>query len=159
MTTPEALTNAVRLLLVECFRGADSGSTWFLDRDGLLATAAALSAEQASREASAGGATIAGHVEHVRWFVALLNAYARGERPAIRWDESWSVREVDENGWRTLQAELEREFEALLGHLERGLDPEHAERLLPLLATVTHAAYHLGAVRQMALRLDPPVDA
>lgn len=152
MATSEVLTSSVQKLLVESFRGEEGGETWYLDDEGLLATARSASAERASRGAVEGGATIAGHVEHVRWFVALLNAFARGERPAVDWTESWSVRVVDDEAWRELLAALEREFEELHAHLGRGIDPEDAQRLMPVLATVVHVAYHVGAVRQL-LRL------
>ena len=59
------------------------------------------------------------------------------------------MQEVDEDAWATLQASLEREYRALSEHLAEGVDPEDPERLMPVLATVTHVAYHLGAIRQM----------
>lgn len=150
MPTSETLTTAVRQLLKEAFGGAEGGNSWFVDDAGLLATAHALSAEQASRAPTAGGATIAAHIEHVRWFVALLNAYARGERPPIDWGSSWSVREVDADGWPELLAALEREARELQDHLDAGIDLDDAQRVMTILATVAHVAYHVGAVRQMA---------
>jgi hypothetical protein len=149
MATSEALTSAVRQLLAEGFEGASAGTTWFVDDQGLLGSIQELDAARASRPTSPEGSTVAAHVEHVRWFVALLNAFARGERPAVEWAESWTVREVDGEAWASLQADPEREFRELSEHLARGVEVEDPERLMPVLATVAHVAYHLGAVRQM----------
>lgn len=154
MAPSSTLTAAIRQLLSEGFHGRSSGSTWFLDEDGLLATARRLDASQASRAPIPGSASIAAHVEHVRWFVALLNAFARGEQPDIRWSDSWSVDRVEDAEWARLLDRLEAESEELLQHVERGVDVEDEERLLPLLATVTHVAYHVGALRQMVRALD-----
>ena len=149
MAKSQNLTTAVQQLLTESFHGADGGTTWFLDGEGLLATARTLDAERASRSPVPGGATVAGHVEHVRWFVALLNAFARGEQPQIDWAQSWTVREVDGAGWDALLRDLEREYTELHGHFGRGIDPDDTQRLMPVLANVVHVAYHVGAVRQM----------
>ena len=147
-TTP--LASAARQLLTEAFHGASSGSTWFLDEDGLLATIRELDATQASQAPVPGSASIAAHVEHVRWFVAMLNAFARGERPAIAWKESWGVHEVDEAHWDALQSDLEREYEELHRHLQTGLETDDEQRLMSGLGTIVHVAYHVGAIRQMA---------
>lgn len=148
MTTSPTLTTAVRGLLAEAIAGEPGGTTWISDGEGLLATVRDLSATRASRSRD-GDTSIAAHVEHVRWFLALLNAFARGEHPEIAWQQSWTVREVDTDAWRHLIDAVEREFEELDGHLGRGVDPDDEARLQPTLATVAHAAYHLGALRQM----------
>lgn len=149
MPTSETVTTAVRRLLREAFGGAEHGNSWFVDDDGLLATVRDLDSAEASRSPTAGGATIAGHVEHVRWFVTLLNAFARGERPAINWSESWSVREVDDDAWRDLLGSLENAADELDDHLAAGIDLDDEQRVMTVLATVAHVAYHVGAVRQM----------
>lgn len=145
------LTTAIRQLLAEAFEGASAGSTWFVDDQGFLESIRGLEGKRASQPVPPDdtGTSVAAHVEHVRWFLALMNSFARGERPEIRWSDSWSVREVAPHAWETLQADLEREFQELSEHLERGLDAENPERLMPILAKVTHVAYHLGAVRQL----------
>lgn len=149
MADSKPLTDALRQLLAEGFRGKDAGTTWFVDGEGLLDTVAAVDARQASSAPATGGTTIAGHVEHVRWFLALLNAFARGERPEIDWAQSWTVAEVDEDQWPNLIDAAEREFEELMEHFGEGIDPDDAERLMPSLATVVHVGYHVGALRQM----------
>lgn len=160
MADPEALSKAASSLLREVFHGDDAGTTWIVDGSeapggnaGLLATAERLSAEEASRAPAGEGASIAAHVEHVRWFLALLNAYARGERPEIDWTRSWGVSTVDEEAWSSLRAALREEADAAAANVERALsDPDlPQERLMPILATLTHCGYHLGAVRQMVL--------
>ena len=150
MTTHVPLERAARELLAEAFRGRDAGPVWFLDDEGILATARGMTAARASRRTTEGGATIAGHIEHVRWFLAVTNAYARGERPPIDWSQSWSVQEIDEDEWGPLVDALEREYEALYEHLEQGaLDTGDEPQVKSLLATLTHVGYHVGAIRQM----------
>lgn len=149
MSTPQPIGSVLQTLLHEGIRADRGGTTWFVDGSGLLASVRDLDAERASRSLSDGGATVAGHVEHVRWFLALLNAFARGERPAIDWSSSWTVHGVDEAEWRALLDDVAREADELKQHFAHDLDPQVEERLLPAVATVAHVAYHLGAVRQM----------
>lgn len=154
MSESENLTRAMQALISEAFHGRPAGgNTWFLDDEGLLDTARTTSSSLASQSATPESATLAGHVEHVRWFVALAGAFARGERPQLDWAESWGVREVDPAGWRELLAALEQEVEELQGHLEGAVDLEDPGRLLGLLGLLAHVAYHVGAVRQLKLAL------
>ncbi|MCY4355110.1 MAG: hypothetical protein OXC09_10075 [Truepera sp.] len=154
MSGSENLTRAMQALISEAFHGRPAGgNTWFLDDEGLLDTARTTSSSLASRSATPESATLAGHVEHVRWFVALAGAFARGERPQLDWAESWGVREVDPAGWRELLAALEQEVGELQGHLEGAVDLEDPGRLLGLLGLLAHVAYHVGAVRQLKLAL------
>ena len=81
--------------------------------------------------------------------MSILNAYIRGERPDVDWSQSWSVDTVDAAAWAQLQADLRREAQALLDHVETGVDAENETRLTTLISTVAHVAYHVGAVRQM----------
>ena len=150
MADPTPLVKTSRQLLTEAFQGATSGSTWFLDDAGMLGTIGELDAAQASQAPVPGSTTIAAHVEHVRWFVAMLNAFARGERPEIAWRESWTVQSVDELEWANLRAAVAKEYEELHAHFLHGIDPDDEQRLTSALATIVHVAYHLGAIRQMA---------
>lgn len=165
MPDSEFLATAVGSLVREIFHGHAAGSTWIVDgadtaggNAGLLATLERLTPEQASGRSGGGRATVAGHAEHVRWFLSLLNAYARGERPEVDWNRSWTVHEVDHQAWARLRAELRAEAEAAASNMEAALrSPDLPEdRLMPILATMAHCAYHLGAVRQM---VPPPQGA
>lgn len=136
---------AVGQLLREGIVGSESGSSYFVDGDGLLGTLRKLSAQEASMVGE-GGATVAAHAEHVRWFLALFNAFARGQEPELRWSESWGVRRVGTGAWAELVASIENEAEEALERV-RGTPEVEAEYLLPTLGLVAHVAYHLGAIR------------
>jgi hypothetical protein len=140
----DSFKESVLELFLEAYLGKTKAYTWF------TGTLDGVSAEAASR--SLGGASVAAHAEHLRWSLALANAFARGEEPQADWSESWSVDRVDTEAWERLRAELRREFETLSAALETlALDTLDAPTLTGILALAPHAAYHLGAVRQMAL--------
>ncbi|NJK43585.1 MAG: hypothetical protein HC933_04325 [Pleurocapsa sp. SU_196_0] len=48
---------------------------------------------------------------------------------------------------------MRREYERLLEALPNGFDPANPVIVSSGVALVAHAAYHLGAIRQMALHL------
>lgn len=96
------------------------------------------------------GTTVAAHTQHLRWSLAHANAFARGETPTGSWPESWSLREVDAGAWDELRAALRREYDTLLGAIKQQEDFSDPQTLTGIMALVPHAAYHLGAIRQMA---------
>jgi len=149
----ETFVQVVTELFSEAYEGPQHAYTWFVDNDpgaGLLGTLARLPAEAASRPTVPGGATIAAHAEHLRWSLAMANAFARGEQPQAKWAESWSVRTVDATSWERLQADLKREFDTLKAAIQANPNLSGVQVLTGILALIPHAAYHLGAVRQMA---------
>ncbi len=64
-----------------------------LDRGtSLFETLATISAEEASRPVSATCASIAAQVEHVRFYLEVLERYLRGETVgAVDWQASWRL--------------------------------------------------------------------
>ncbi len=155
---PEAFKESLLELLSEAYTGPNHAYTWFIGNEpgsGLFGTLDGLSAEDASR-ARSHNSTVAAHTEHLRWSLAHANAFARGETPPGSWPESWSVREVDAGAWDDLRAALRREFETLLEAIKQKEDFSDSQMLTGIMALVPHAAYHLGAIRQMVAR---PEDA
>ncbi len=144
-----------RAFLVEAYEGAWPEGTWFVSPEpdaGVLGTLARLSAEEASRPARPGGPTIAAHAEHLRWYLALVNATLEGAPWQPDWSASWSLETADPSAWEAQQAALRREFEALRSRLEGDLDVRDPLQLRGILALAPHSAYHLGAIRQLALQ-------
>lgn len=148
-------TDVLRNILLELFKEAYTGptgpNTWFTDNrpeSGLFGTLEQVSAEDASRE-SPSGSSIAAHAEHLRWSLALTNAYVRGENPTPSWAESWTVKTVDAEAWEKLQTDLRREYEEVAAALGRQEDLSDPQMLTGVMALTPHAAYHLGAVRQL----------
>lgn len=116
---------------------------------GVYGAIAALSAEQASRPFPDGGATLAAHVNHLRWAIALVNGYYRGQEPGADWSESWAVSTVDQAQWQALQQELRKEGEQLLANAEAKHPWGDEFAATGCLSSLGHTAYHLGAIKQM----------
>ena len=81
----------------------------------------------------------------------MSNALMRGQQPSRDWAESWTVSSVDDTAWLELQSALRLEYETLQTQLELGFDPSNPMMTTAGIALVAHAAYHLGAIRQMVL--------
>lgn len=117
----------------------------------LLETLATISPEEASGPVSESGASIAGHVDHVRFYLdVLLKASRTGEYSPVDWEESWVVHEVDAAQWEALQTRLRESYQAFLT-LARSVEGWEADyEVSGAMAVLAHTAYHLGAIR-MAL--------
>jgi hypothetical protein len=148
------LTHALPDLFSELVNGSPDpeASTSMLNRgdEGLLRGLHKLSAVEASTT-KAGGATIAAHVDHLRYGLALLNRWAAGETAPwtnADWTLSWRKRVVTDGEWKTLCAELGREAATWQNAL--GTPRELNERELQwTIGSIAHLAYHLGAIRQI----------
>ena len=117
---------------------------------GLLASLERLSAAAASAT-HAGGASIAAHVDHLRYGFSLLNRWGDGVSPPwpdMDWAASWRRNVVTEPEWRTLRDELRREvtrWAQVLGAPRQVSEIEAGW----VAGSVAHLAYHLGAIRQI----------
>jgi hypothetical protein len=139
-------------LFSEAYDGPNHSYTWFIDnapKSGMLGTLEDITNEEASRTFVENGSSIAAHTEHVRWSLALSNAYMRGEQPKMPWSESWLVKTVNTNEWNTLRSNLRKEYETLRQGIEKQQDFSDEQILTGAFGFVAHAAYHLGAIRQM----------
>src|SRR5437016_4571289 len=107
--------NVLADLFSELVNGSPDPSlgTYMLNRRdaGLLASLEKISAAGASAT-SAGGGTIAAHVDHIRYGLALLNRWAAGETSPWKgadWTTSWRIQTVSDAEWRALRDDLRRE--------------------------------------------------
>ena len=152
MSESATVRAALAAVLQEILHGSAPDAGWLLNpRDpGLLRSLETLSAAQASAVPAGSTSSIAAHVDHLRYGLALLNRWADGEEPfeGADWAASWLRTAVSEPEWRTLldglRAEAERwqtGFGQLLGRGEPGLTGA--------IACAAHLAYHLGAIRQL----------
>ena len=135
----------------ELLEGVPKGEpTWVTTggpEGGVYGTLADLSAEEASRDVA--GTTIAAHAEHLRWAIELVNGYFDGRDTPASWAESWSVKRVDADQWDELRRALRTAGDRLLANLpvKHGWREDFAVN--GALASYGHAAYHLGALRQL----------
>ncbi len=122
----------------------------YLDKGtSLFETLETISAEEASRPVSATCASIAAQVEHVRFYLQVLQGAIRKE-PAVKidWDETWKLQTVTPEEWQTLKEQLGEEYQNALT-LMKSLDVwEGEDDIGASLAILVHTAYHLGEIRQ-----------
>lgn len=148
----ETVLRAVLPILSEAFAGpADPRSTHFVNNlpdCGVFGTLDALTAEQASTPVEDGGATAAAQAEHLRFSLDVSVRWLRGEPVKADWERSWAVTQVDGDAWTELRRQLRATYEAFVVMVHQR--PMDVELLEGLVATVAHAAYHLGALRQIA---------
>lgn len=150
----ERINGVIIELLSEAYDGPRHPYTWFINNDpesGILGTIKKLKAEEASTPIIENGTTIAAHIEHLRWSLNKTNSLLNGEDPTMNWSESWRVRRVDSEDWMLLIEQLSREFNRLVQSFSSGVSLASDEHLKEALALIPHAAYHLGAIRQMVL--------
>jgi hypothetical protein len=116
---------------------------------GLLRSLDRLTAEAAST-AAGGGASIAAHVEHLRYGLSLMNRWAAGENPFrdADWSASWRTGPVSKAEWARLRSDLAAEAHRWLSAIAKPRDVDGTE-LRGIVGSITHLAYHLGAIRQI----------
>ena len=129
-----------------------SARTYILNQGdgGLLASLDRLSAAAASAT-HGGGASIAAHVDHLRYGFSLFNRWGDGLSPPwpeMDWTASWRRNVVSDADWQTLRDELRRETDRWVETLNRPRDASDVEAGW-LVGSVAHLAYHLGAIRQI----------
>ena len=161
----EMVMKAVGTVLAEAYEGPqDPRGTWFVNNAadaGFFPTLDALSAEDASRPPHAGRSTVAAHAGHLRFSLEVSRRWVTGDRGPFDWGQSWAVREVDDAAWAELRAGIRQEYASF----RRALDEAGELDFLAfagVLGALAHAAYHLGAVKQMVLELRgaaPPAEA
>jgi hypothetical protein len=146
------MTTPVARLFAELVTGAPRDGAFILNSGdaGLLRSLEHLSAAEASRSVD-GGATIAAHVQHVRYGLSLMNEWAsNGGDPFAnaKWDEAWKITAVSDSEWAEIQGGLRDEATRWARVLD-GPPPTETLALLGFISSVAHVAYHLGAIRQI----------
>lgn len=150
--TKSALLGALAFLLEEALPGHREPGNVFLDSGtGWRATLETVTHNQASTPTVPGGTTIAGHVEHTRYYLQVVREFIQGRTEPVDWSESWRVSEVSEQDWSKLQSELIAEHDRVMA-LAQNSDDWDEDLIASMFGMVAHCAYHLGAVRQMIKR-------
>jgi len=158
----EDLRRSLATLLHEVLEGPAETGAFVLNRGdrGLLASLDALSAETATARPD-GRASVAAHVDHLRYGIELLNRWARGEDPwsTANYAASWQRNEVSpeqtDDQWRALREALKEEARAWTASAARRADWNESG-ITEAFASVVHLAYHLGAIRQIAVAARGP---
>lgn len=151
--TMNELHPSLALLFAELIDGPPGEQAYMLNPGdpGLLRSLDGLSAAAASSIPASGGASIAAHVDHVRYGIELMNRWSGGEADpwsGADWAASWRRTTVNEEQWAALRERLRgvtREWHKALA-TPRTMS---ALELNGVIASVAHLAYHLGAIRQI----------
>src|SRR4051812_1350624 len=105
------LTRTLTTLFAELVDGPPA-EAYMLNRGdvGLLRSLENLTASDASR-ATSGGASIAAHVDHLRYGLSLMNRWSHGENPfdGADWSASWRRISVSDAEWQDLKTALRDE--------------------------------------------------
>ena len=120
----------------------DKGTTLFETLEGV-------SAEEASRAISPKSATVAAQVEHVRFYLDVLDDYMRnGEDKTNNWREIWeTVREVTPADWEDMKRRLKESHERVMTTINSFEKWDGKYDIAGPLSILVHTAYHLGGIR------------
>ena len=161
MNTRE-IAGMLSALFSELVEGPPPSAAYILNTGdvGLLRSIDKLSARDASAS-SQGGATIAAHVEHLRYGIALMNRWAAGEANPWRdadWKAAWRTTSVSDAQWTFLRAQLRDELTRWSAALREPRDVNETE-LGGMIGNIAHLGYHLGAIRQIDKQARGPREA
>lgn len=123
----------------------------FLDKGtSLFETLEGISAEQASRATGGRCATLAAQVNHIRFYLDVLEQYMLQTINApVDWQSSWQVGAVTGEEWNALRQSLRDSYTRVRSTME-GFDSwDDDHRVGGAFAIVVHTAHHLGEIRQM----------
>jgi hypothetical protein len=154
MTTPDSVfQRALSNMLIEIFNGPPGQEAYVINPGdpGLLRQLETIDASAASRPPMPGRSTIAAHVDHVHFGLAIMNRWAAGEEnpwAGADWNGSWQRPTVTEDQWRMLRDNLRREADTWRDFVSKRATWDDMWAAVAL-STVAHTAYHLGAIRQM----------
>ncbi len=145
-------TQALSILFKETFEGIPApGQQVYLDRDaGIFATLGAIDAAQASTDINS--TTIAAHSEHTRFYLELLDNYLNEDMRIVDFKQSWRIKTVGEDEWDELRENMSKIYRKAGETLDKK-DDWVLDTITVAMGIVTHTAYHLGAIRQMAKNL------
>jgi len=145
--------HGIKFLLNEILYGTSNGAdgTCFVQGDeALLATLQDLSAEEASRIPAPGMSSIAAHLIHTNYYLWHSLQYMEGKEIEGEWEASWAKQAVTQEEWAAEQERLKTQVECFCNLLD-SMDFTEEWNLVGGIANVGHAAYHLGAIRQLYL--------
>ena len=157
--TDSVFHHALSNMLTEIFDGPPGQEAYLLNPGdpGLLRQLDTIDASAASKRPMPGRSTIAAHIDHVHYGLAMLNRWAAGD--ANPWagtdpNASWQRTTVTEDQWRTLRTALRQEVDQWREVVATRTSWDNTAATIAI-STAAHTAYHLGAIRQILLGLSP----
>jgi hypothetical protein len=121
----------------------DKGTTLYETLDGI-------SAEEASQAASSKSASIAAQVEHIRFYLDVIDDYMRtGIDKTNNWREIWeTVHQVTPDEWEEMKRRLRASHERVMATINSFEKWDGKYDIRGGLSILVHTAYHLGGIRQ-----------
>jgi hypothetical protein len=115
----------------------------------LFETLESITAEEASERISPNTATIAAQVEHVRFYLDVLDKYIKTlEDSKNNWREIWeTVGEVTPTEWEETKARLRDSYSKVMATINSFEQWDRKYDIAGALSVLTHTAYHLGGIR------------
>ena len=152
-TTDSVLQRALGKMLTEIFEGPPGQEAYLLNPGdpGLLRQLESIDASVASKRPMPGKTTIAAHVDHLHFGLAILNRWAAGEAnpwAGADWNGSWQRTTVTADQWLTLRDGLRAEAEKWRQMVSTRTEWDDMAASAAL-STAAHTAYHFGAIRQI----------
>jgi uncharacterized damage-inducible protein DinB len=139
------LTQALLNMVEAAMLGSDP-NFWYT---GVISAVQSLSAEQASKIILPNYSSIADHAYHVCISLNYMRRTLEGETVKVDWRATWAQQQVNTEQWNDLRERLQVEYDAMTKFIrEKSFWLE--ESLTQLLDNISHAAYHAGAIRQLA---------
>ena len=135
-------------LLEETFENVQGA---YLDKgDSLFETLEGITADEASIPVGSRCASIAAHIEHVIFYLEVLEKHIQGPPPGRQdWGEIWArVGGVTESEWGDLKTRLRTKYVHITSFLHNIEEWDREEVIGGAMSIVVHTAYHLGEVRQ-----------
>jgi hypothetical protein len=139
-------------LLREAFEGVKPGAngTWFVQgSQAILPSLMEVTAAQASQKPHPDLASIGAHTRHLIYMLTWANACHGGARPEGNWESTWDRDSFSDEEWDAMRAEVEQRYRAYFAWFRDNSDWSHEIGVIAPLAMLPHAAYHLGAIRQL----------
>jgi hypothetical protein len=121
----------------------DKGTTLYETLDGVTA-------EEASQAISPKSATIAAQVEHIRFYLDVLDDYMRtGVDKSNNWREIWeTVSTVTPEEWEATKRRLRESHDRVMATINSFDKWDGKYDIAGAMSILVHTAYHLGGIRQ-----------
>lgn len=148
----KVIAQALARMVEECFEGA-AGIAYFTGETPgrtIFDTLKGLDASAASRQLSPVTYSVVSHTRHLLEAMRGSNRWAATGQFYADFEAAWVEQTADESRWDELRQELRAEYEQMRIWLSEDERLTH-ENLHWTLSILPHCAYHLGAIRQLAL--------
>ncbi|MFM9872653.1 MAG: DinB family protein [Fimbriimonadaceae bacterium] len=145
------IPGSLTFLLNEVLHGTAMGAegTCFVQGDeALIQTLKDLTAQEASIIPAPGTTSIAAHLIHTNYYLWITLEAMKGTEPKGDWPGSWAKTTVNEQEFQAEIAKLETQVKEFISLLPN-VNWEEDWNLINGIANIGHAAYHLGAIRQL----------